>query len=244
MVTDTTRNRRSNRSPEADGPDRGQIVLIGALALAFIILGVVIVFNGVLYTETLSAADTGQAATDAGTVEHELKQGVSCLLAQKNASSIHDVENEVEGVLADRYANATANSRPAVIGVSVHDEDEIEVRYDSADVSYTRTFEVVDDDCARGVFIESFAVANVTESDGEYEFEYEVDWSVRSGGSDLANVTVSHDDDQETPDVDGTDAEGTTTLESDDDDLPVEISVRNEAGNTAWDTDEPPSDDD
>ncbi|ELY44461.1 hypothetical protein C495_11179 [Natronorubrum sulfidifaciens JCM 14089] len=117
------------------------MILIGAIALAFIILGVVVVFNGVVYTETLSSSETGQSATTAEATELEVTQGVACVLDREDmASGGVSIENidgneltdddpeaandhwddtagaEIE-TFSDQYRNATAHSRPAVVAI-------------------------------------------------------------------------------------------------------------------------------
>ncbi|WP_246999991.1 hypothetical protein [Halosolutus gelatinilyticus] len=110
-----------------DGHDRGQLILIGAITLAFIILGVVVVFNGVLYTETLSSTATNQGASDDTTIEAEIEGGIGGIARYGNlaweADDRSGYENELEDVIeddggfAEQYLNATANNRPVVTTV-------------------------------------------------------------------------------------------------------------------------------
>ncbi|QFU82972.1 hypothetical protein [Natronorubrum aibiense] len=181
MVIDRLRNRRRDRD---DGrSDRGQVILIGAIALAFIILGVVVVFNGVVYTETLSSAETDQSATTAEATELEVKQGVACLAAEvEDDVSITDLEGEdlenngdltesgTEAVddywetnvetFDERYRNATAHSRPAVVAIDddaeftldgdnvILDGDlTVTITYDTNDLRYERTVDVNPEAC-------------------------------------------------------------------------------------------------
>ncbi|WP_222919420.1 hypothetical protein [Natrinema sp. SYSU A 869] len=65
MVTISNRNR-----------DRGQLLLVGAITLAFVILGAVVVYNGVLATETLSSGPTAQSGSDAKVTNEELENGI------------------------------------------------------------------------------------------------------------------------------------------------------------------------
>ncbi|WP_339104481.1 hypothetical protein [Haloterrigena salinisoli] len=118
------------------------MILIGAVALAFIVLGVVVVFNGVLYTETLSSANTGQSASSAEATELEVRQGIGCLIAEYegNQTANDELLNEsgvitsssVESNLADEienystlYRNATAHSQPTAVHVEINDEDDL-----------------------------------------------------------------------------------------------------------------------
>lgn len=60
--------------------DRGQVLLVGAIAIAFVFLALIAVFNGVVYTETAasSAASPGRAPAEATT--HGLVDGVERLV--------------------------------------------------------------------------------------------------------------------------------------------------------------------
>ncbi|WP_435360352.1 DUF7261 family protein [Haloarchaeobius sp. DFWS5] len=57
----------------ADDRSRAQLVLVGALAIAFIVLGIVVVFNTVLYTENVDSA--GSASAVGETVELQTEAG-------------------------------------------------------------------------------------------------------------------------------------------------------------------------
>lgn len=130
--------------------DRGQVILIGAITLAFIILGIVIVFNGVLFTETISAGDTSQSAATADKIELEVTHGVACSMA--NAEGNSSAEDNVE-TFADRYQHITAESDSAVIDISHENINvgennwsvDVDISYDSADLSYEQTREITHD---------------------------------------------------------------------------------------------------
>ncbi|WP_436347608.1 hypothetical protein [Natronorubrum sp. FCH18a] len=172
MVMDERSIREQNDEQRPNNsPDRGQVILIGAIALAFIILGVVVVFNGVLYTETLSSSDTGQSAATAEKTELEVTQGVSCLIVGVNdevdLEGMNDTEirEELEPELRDEiqkyneiYQNATAESSPTGVNVSLVetgvdidrsalDQATVTIAYDSTDISYEQERTIDADDC-------------------------------------------------------------------------------------------------
>nr|WP_239642029.1 hypothetical protein [Natrinema versiforme] len=105
--------------------NRAQVILIGAVSLAFIILGIVVVFNGVLYTETLSSGGTSQSAGNADVIEQEVNQSVGCLLVQvKNQSDTNNNDN-LKHLAEDNisafntaYQNTTAHSTPTAVNLS------------------------------------------------------------------------------------------------------------------------------
>ncbi|MDG5761604.1 hypothetical protein QA600_19945 [Natronococcus sp. A-GB1] len=144
-------NRPSERAPQ----ERGQMVVLGAIALAVVVFGIVAT------TGALEAGSTTETSADAGeqaVVEAELERGVGCLL--ENASERAEAEEEglesavdddLEG-FADRYGDARAHSSATVVDVKLEgvgldradDTDELEnatvrVTADSADHRTERT---------------------------------------------------------------------------------------------------------
>lgn len=137
-------DRHAEGAADSAHRDRAQVILIGAIALAFIIIGIVVVYNGVLYTETLSSADTGQSASIADKTALEIEQGVGCVLAENGT------EDDIEA-FGDQYRNATAHSSPAVVMFEDVDVDAstatITLTYDSSDLSYEQQLDITDEDC-------------------------------------------------------------------------------------------------
>lgn len=146
----TSQNHDTNEP--TDRRDRGQIILIGAITVAFIILGIVVVFNGVLYTETLSTGSTSQSASSAATTEAEITHGIGCLLGELDDPDSDEVEDEV-GEFSELYQDAKGESRPAIADISydsfdsASDEVTVEVSYSSTDLDYTTVLEIDDGDC-------------------------------------------------------------------------------------------------
>ncbi|MDS0474134.1 hypothetical protein [Natrinema sp. 1APR25-10V2] len=144
----------------SDGDDRAQLLLIGAITLAFIILGVVVVFNGVLYTETLSSGGTSQSASNADAVELEVEQGVGCLLKEVNndTSTISLLDDHAEdniSTFSDSYRNRTVRSTSAAVtvrydGINITgsiDDVNIIVTYDTNELHFKREMTVGPGDC-------------------------------------------------------------------------------------------------
>lgn len=132
-----------------NGRDRGQLLLVGAVAIAFMILGVVVVFNGVLYTQTISAGGTTTETNDVATTELEVERAAGCLL-YRTAGESEFRKNFTEFV--DSYRNSTAGSGPTLVAseVRVYDDRgivELGVVYDSSDVTSERTLVVYQNAC-------------------------------------------------------------------------------------------------
>ncbi|ELY89751.1 bactofilin family protein [Natrinema altunense] len=111
--------------------DRGQLLLVGAITLAFIILGAVVVYNGVLATETVASGPTGQTGPDAKVTNEELENGLGGLAHRGNidwdSSSGGSYGNTLDAVItgdseyAESYLNTTASSRPTATQIETVD---------------------------------------------------------------------------------------------------------------------------
>ncbi|WP_226040886.1 hypothetical protein [Natrinema sp. DC36] len=145
--------------------ERAQVILIGAIALAFIILGIVVVFNGVLYTETLSSGGTSQSASDADVIELEVEQSVSCLIAHVeeesgplNSTLRNNVEENISK-FSKSYRNTTIHSTPTAVNVGTDDALVVSpivqnvtviITYDSNTHSYRQKKTIEPGDCPTG----------------------------------------------------------------------------------------------
>jgi hypothetical protein len=144
----------------SDSRERAQLLLIGAITLAFIILGIVVVFNGALYTETLSSGGSTQSAGNADTVEYEVEQGVGCMLTElEDDLSGGLTQNQVEENVSEfsqAYQNTTAKSTPTAVNVSVDSTDltslvindvTVTITYRSNSLSYEQEKTIAPEDC-------------------------------------------------------------------------------------------------
>lgn len=103
------------------GHDRGQLLLISALAIAFILLGVIVVFNSVQYTQTVDSGSAGESMADVPMTEQQLEDGIEGLVKQYNATELNDPPNEVEEDIeefVEQYANARAHQRPVSVDIT------------------------------------------------------------------------------------------------------------------------------
>ncbi|RKD97856.1 hypothetical protein [Halopiger aswanensis] len=133
---------------------RGQIILIGAIALAFIILGIVVVFNGVLYTETISSGTASQGGSSAAVTDAELEQSIGCILTRYNQTETDQAETEIEE-FGRIYRNVSAQSETTLINVSDVDvrgtgssdiNATVNVTYDTHDLQYNQQREIEPDE--------------------------------------------------------------------------------------------------
>lgn len=125
MVTENSDSKR----------DRGQLILIGAISIAFILLGVVVVFNSVQYTETVSSSESTNDLQDLRVVESELRTGLQVLEANEPIDEAAVIEY-VETV----YQPNEAKHRPVHITVENVDitADTVTIRYSTKGGTVTR----------------------------------------------------------------------------------------------------------
>ena len=96
-----------NRSHGRDQDhDRGQLFLVGALALAVTFVVLALVMNGVIYTENVSARDLATSTAPAIEYENEAKSVAATLVATERGDGYDELEATVAGGLA-AWSNTT-----------------------------------------------------------------------------------------------------------------------------------------
>ncbi|MFC3957418.1 DUF7261 family protein [Halovivax cerinus] len=115
--------------------DRGQLLLVGAISLAFILLGVVMVFNSVQYTETINSGSATDDVQEIRTVESEIRTGLQVLDNRGEIST----DSDVEEYIADYYAQEKTRQRPVHITVESANAgtDTVTIRYTTEDITVT-----------------------------------------------------------------------------------------------------------
>ncbi|WP_254862464.1 DUF7261 family protein [Halovivax gelatinilyticus] len=116
-------------APGDERTERGQLVLIGAITIAFILLGVVVIFNGVQYTETVNTGDAGESAEDVRITEAELEAGVEGLIEHSNETNNVSWETKIEEYVEDQYTLTRAQ------GKAIHVEAEASMLTDSPTIN-------------------------------------------------------------------------------------------------------------
>ncbi|MFC6955135.1 DUF7261 family protein [Halorubellus litoreus] len=118
--------------------DRAQLILVGAVAIAFIVLGLAVVFNTVLYTENVASTGAASAPRDAQLLNDEVEVSVKRLAERVNAKGAFgnpvDQTEAYDGITAnvstysDGLTKVAGAASPAVASVRVSSS--------SADVTY------------------------------------------------------------------------------------------------------------
>ncbi|ELY75234.1 bactofilin family protein [Natrinema gari] len=169
--------------------DRGQLLLVGAITLAFIILGAVVVYNGVLATETVSSGPTGRTGPDAKVTNEELENGLRGVAHRGNIRWGSDYDDTLERVItteyAESYLNTTASSRPTA--TRIESVDVVMVAKVATNSIESRSIDLMNNESA----------TNTTRRVGHFALEFDPDKSegditVRSVNSNgnLNEVTI------------------------------------------------------
>ncbi|ELZ13599.1 hypothetical protein C479_02101 [Halovivax asiaticus JCM 14624] len=122
--------------------DRGQLVLIGAISLAFILLGVVIVFNSVQYTETIDSGGASDDISEIRTIESEIQTNLDTLSENE---SIND--GTVEYYIKEEYAPQKAAEGPIHISYvqssyAPGSPDTFKINITTTEITVTKEIEV------------------------------------------------------------------------------------------------------
>ncbi|MFC4406111.1 DUF7261 family protein [Haloarchaeobius iranensis] len=126
-----------------DDPSRGQIVLVGALAIAFIVLGIVVVFNTSLYAENVDSTGTVSSVNQAEQVRHAGGDSVAGVAYRVNQgefdsnSTVAAAVNRNTSNFSAVWQSLYAQSQPSAVNASL----------DGSNSEYgVRVFQSTDDD--------------------------------------------------------------------------------------------------
>jgi len=104
--------------------DRGQLILVGAVAIALVLLGLVLVVNTALFTQVVGSEGTVETAKDGGISGHELGESIAVITEtenrQNNSQFLIDIAvfNEVEDTLRPVAQQRSVESGGAFLNVS------------------------------------------------------------------------------------------------------------------------------
>ncbi|WP_248516140.1 hypothetical protein [Salinarchaeum laminariae] len=84
--------------------DRGQLILVGAIAIALVVLGLVLIVNTALFTQVVGSEGTVESAKEGGVTGQEVGNAMGAVIAEENpTSSMADSEfDELNRALANR----------------------------------------------------------------------------------------------------------------------------------------------
>lgn len=109
----------NERTVEGFG-DRGQLMLVGAVSMALILLGLVVVFNTVLYTDTKSASDALEDASEAQAFTQQVRnetQGLALAIYNDTGDSALPKFQSNVSAWSEALASSYANTGPVYVEV-------------------------------------------------------------------------------------------------------------------------------
>ncbi|MFC7115605.1 hypothetical protein ACFQH2_12535 [Natronoarchaeum sp. GCM10025703] len=140
--------------------DRGQLILVGAVALSLVLIGIVVVFSTTLFTANMAASSTNAGISDGSAVESDVNRTVASLAQRANNDSangnyserttaFHNSIKEYDRLIAERYGD----SGPTIVSIppdevsTTKSSDKIDtvqvtVIYETRSVTKERTIEV------------------------------------------------------------------------------------------------------
>ncbi|MFW5924156.1 MAG: hypothetical protein ACOCY7_00150 [Halodesulfurarchaeum sp.] len=196
-----------------DAERRAQILLVGALAIAFVIVGLAVLFNAVTYTGQTTVPEAGSSIDDASQFDFEARRGARELVLRVNHDGVYGAKSPLASDVAANVSDysavmgATYSGHGAAVNVSfenatsdygrrVVQDQETVFTQDGTD-SGSKDWQLVDESDRVGWFAvtvngtdlaehsaNAFTI-NVSNDTGEY-VEYRI-YGKRSG---VVNVTV------------------------------------------------------
>lgn len=172
-----------------EDPSRAQIVLVGALAIAFIILGIVVVFNTSLYAENVDSTGTVSSVNQAEQVRHAGGDGVAGLAYWMNEGNFTS-ENDLATTMNDNASNLSAvwqslyaRSQPTTVNVSL----------DGSSSEYgVRVFQPTTDDFRARSASPTRANWTVTPTSGTYSDVGRFELTLERGSLDTSQTGAFH----------------------------------------------------
>jgi hypothetical protein len=114
--------------------DRAQLILVGAVAIAFIVLGLAVVFNTVLYTENVASTGAASEPRDAQLLNKQVRVGSAGLVDRVNANASWESQTDAYDALKENIskyssglANVTGASKP--VSVAVEEGSQADAEY-------------------------------------------------------------------------------------------------------------------
>lgn len=112
----------------AERGERAQLILVGAIALAFLIFGIVVVFNSAIYSQTAGQDGTVERVGEPAVVEAEVEEGVRSVVRAVNADRNTTVKrNDAnESTNGSEGGNETENGTNGTVSQSENTSETVE----------------------------------------------------------------------------------------------------------------------
>lgn len=120
--------------------NRGQLLLVGAITIAFIILGVVVLVNSTMYTETISSGETSSDTSNLEVVDAEINSSIQELLNQSDSDT--DLETMENRTMAWGEGYSATKAEQGHIFVHIEDVEYYPEDIDEEDYPTTYLYEI------------------------------------------------------------------------------------------------------
>lgn len=118
-----------DRATTPDGrpaDDRGQLILVGALAIALVLFGLVVLVNATVFAGTVGSYGTVETVKEGGTASLEIERGIAATASSVNTAERYESPGDVSTAIEDNVSAldlplATHNADAAGTHVAIDD---------------------------------------------------------------------------------------------------------------------------
>ncbi|MFB6297538.1 MAG: hypothetical protein ABEH56_03360 [Salinirussus sp.] len=115
-----------------DGRSRGQLILVGTITIAVVVVGLTVIVNTVLFTESVGSSSLDSRIQEAGEFDSEVIDGVRSVTFRVGHDSRNVTEDELKANVADNltlYARllgeSYARSRPVAVSLTYSNQSAV-----------------------------------------------------------------------------------------------------------------------
>lgn len=99
--------------------DRGQLILVGAIAIALILLGLVLIVNTALFTQVVGSEGTVESAKEGGVSGQEIGAGIAAFVAEENRNGRTVAPSDFDN-LEEAMTNRSLESSGSFVSLEYH----------------------------------------------------------------------------------------------------------------------------
>lgn len=90
--------------------ERGQLILVGAIAIALVVLGLVLIVNTALFTQIVGSEGTVESAKEGGVSGQEIGDAIGAVVAEenRNGGGVSTINSSTADIVEDRLQPALA----------------------------------------------------------------------------------------------------------------------------------------
>lgn len=197
-------------------PDRGQLILVGAVAIAFVVVALAVAFNGALFADTLADSEARDDLDAASQLDRQAARDLSQLVLYLNHRRPYTDTTDLDETVSanvSTYARlateARLGERPGVVNVTLTNRSYGTRVVQASDDRLTEdgtvggdpSWEPVDDSRAVGWAVLNLDAANVSDADGAARFTVRLEDDAGNTATLYLSRNTTTGDDSRTVDV-------------------------------------------